>query len=87
MNECSENICIVLFYYIFCSSSVEKENIFDFDISAFEKILSKVSSANFANEIKLINNIANNDLVFIRSFDFSVFGSTYGKKECNYYDK
>jgi hypothetical protein len=47
--------------------------------------LSEVSSASFANEIKLINNIANNDLVFIRSFDFSVFGSTYGKKECNYY--
>jgi hypothetical protein len=83
MNDCSENICVVLFYYVFCTSSVGKANIFDFDFSAFEKILSKVSSAGFANENKLINAIAQNDLAFVRSFDFSVFNSTYGKKECN----
>lgn len=82
MDECSENICIVLFYYIFCSSSIEKAKIFDFDIASFEKIMSKVSSASFANENKLINAIANNDLTVIRSFDFSLFHANYGKKEC-----
>jgi len=82
INDCSENICVVLFYYIFCSSSVEKANIFDFDITAFEKILINVSPASFESENKLINAIANNDLTLIRSFDFSVFNSTYGKKEC-----
>lgn len=83
MNECSENICVVLFYYIFCTSSIEKANIFDFDFSAFEKILSKVSSESFVNENNLINAIAQNDLPLVRSFDFAVFNSTYGKKECN----
>ena len=82
MSECSENICVVMFYYIFCTSSVVKANVFDFDFPAFEKLLSKVSSANFSNENKLINAIANSDLAFVRSFDFSVFNSTYGLKEC-----
>lgn len=82
IGDCSENICVVLFYYIFCTSSVEKNIMFEFDLSAFEKILNKISSANFSNENKLINAIINNDLNSIKSFDISVFNTIYGKKEC-----
>ena len=85
MADSTENICVVLFYYIFCTTSVEKNNIFDFDISTYEKVLNKISSNRFENEIKLINSIVNNDLTFVRNFDFSVFSSVYGKKDCKFF--
>jgi len=81
-NDCSENICHVIFYYIFCTSSLEKNNIFDFDLPSFKTTLEKVSSGNFENQNKVINAIVNTDLSFTRNFDFSVFNSTYGRKEC-----
>lgn len=81
--DCSENVCSVLFYYVFCTACIENNNVFDFDISTFEKILNKASSNNFAHEYKLINAIIQNDLALVRNFDFSVFSASYGKKECN----
>ncbi len=83
IQECSENICVIIFYYIFCTSSVEKNIIFEFDLSAFENILNKNSLNNFSNENRLLNAINNNDLSLIKNFDVSLFNGVYGKKECN----
>ena len=76
-----EKIANLLFFYIFCSSSLEKMNILDFDLNNFCDTLKSLKTNN-NEEINLINIVIDNNLVSIKSFNYKAFSDVYGKKDC-----
>ena len=76
--EMSENIANLIFYYIFCKSSLDKMSILDFDLVKFEEIL---KNSNQKNLVKFVN--ANN-LASIKSFDYNCFEGSFGS-DCKYF--
>lgn len=76
LNDINENIANLIFYYIFCSNSLEKLNILEFDLSKFSDSLNSLK--NNTNQINLLKIILENNLSAIKSFDYNAFENNFG---------